>query len=95
MTVLYWFYGDCCSEYMNNHTGVKIRLATNSFTLLECEFLCELLEKEINCRFYLEKTVKQDSYLIALYKQDSVKKFYNYIGPCTLSCFNYKWKEII
>lgn len=93
ITVKYWFYGDGGTSFIryksDEHAYVRIFLCTNGFTVDDCELLVEkLLLLGLKFTIYLSRN---QPVLVAL-KSSIVHNFFDYIGKCTVHCFNYKWK---
>jgi hypothetical protein len=79
--VLNWFLCDgSCSP---TRGGAQLMLCTDAFSPADLEFVRGLLagaDIEVNiCGRRLRV------------RQNSVARFYDYIGPCPISCFAYKW----
>lgn len=93
ISVKYWFYGDGSTSYINYKNiprYVELTLCTNNFSISDCEVLIEKLKNVgLNLRIHLTKN--QQPVLFAS-KTENIINFLNYIGKCTLNCFEYKWK---
>lgn len=95
ITIKYWFYGDGSTSYIkykDKNRYIRISFCTNGFTIDDCEFLVSKLE-ECGLKFSIYLSRKQPM-LVAL-KTKIILDFFDYIGDCNVSCFNYKWKKII
>lgn len=97
VNVRYWFYGDGCSNYRsykdNPHAYVSVSFATCSFTLEECNSLCDQFIA-LGMYFHTSRAAgRTDQWVVEAQSQDAVLKFYKYIGECNVPCFQYKWKE--
>jgi hypothetical protein len=89
LTMLYWFYGDGSAGFTNNKNSIRIRFATNGFSLEDCELLINICKKQ-DINFILGV---EHGYILAIYKKEDIEKFYQYIGNCTIKGFQYKWKK--
>lgn len=84
MCVSHWYLGD---GYIRQTKGYLkgTAFATDGFTEMDVKFLVDKLkELGISCRYTRAKNG------IAINKQ-SIHYFFNYIGKCPLSCFQYKY----
>jgi len=67
-----------------------ITLCLNAFNLEDISFLKSLIERELGIILILRK--QKNQFMIAIKKSDT-KKFLDYIGPCPVKCYEYKWKD--
>jgi len=86
-----WFYGDGSSTYhktkkRSNSKQIDLLLCTDSFTYIECQLLQQKL-KYIDLDFNISKRKQLISG-----KKKTIKQFFDYIGPCDVAGFEYKWK---
>lgn len=79
---LHWFLGDGTLD----GSGV-ILISTCNFLKEDVDFLVEKLNK-----LGIKSSVNRDGkyYLVRIWK-NSVKDFFNYIGPCPIESYGYKW----
>lgn len=79
--VLRWFMDDGCL------TREAVKLSTDCFSVLDVEFLCNLFEQE-----GLNPTIHMSYEAPRIYfSKPETKKFFDYIGPCPIDVFEYKW----
>lgn len=95
-TLLYWFLGDGFSIYREG--TIKrlkyIGLCTNGFTYEENEKLCQILRMaDPDLKALVKPHMGSHRLIFTTYK--AMEAFYGYIGECSLSCFEYKWKELV
>lgn len=69
--------------------GNKIQIATNSFDRMSIEKIIIPQLNEINIDCGLDK-YKDDQYILRIH-WGCHKEFFNFIGPCPVECFKYKW----
>lgn len=80
--VLHWFLCDgSCSRTRN---GAQLMLCTDAFSIEDVEFSRHLLEAE-----GIESRVCGGNRLRV--RQNSIGRFYEYLGDCPVSCLAYKW----
>lgn len=84
LTCLLWYIGDGCLCKTNQ----KIILNTHGFCEDDIDFLIDKLN---NLGFESYKNHWRQQYII-LIPRKNVKKFLDYIGPCPVECYNYKWE---
>ena len=83
LTALHWFLGD---GSLDNERGIW--LCTDSFNSESLHILTGKLEG-----VGVESSVAQRNRI--LIPNRSVFEFFEFIGPCPLSCFAYKWDSIV
>lgn len=79
LACLMWYLGDGC---VNNRS---VNLNTHGFSVFEVDFLRDLLGK-----LGFETTRHKSKVIHILTK--SAKDFLNYIGPCPVECYKYRWQ---
>lgn len=84
LTVRQWYIGDGSLSHQRNWRPI-ITLCTTGFPILDVEFLKEEL---IKLGFKTTRESFDNVIHISVY---SVQDFLNYIGPCPVSCYQYKW----
>ena len=84
ITCRQWYIGDGCLGHPKDSSPC-ITLCTNGFPIPDVEFLKDEL---IKLGF---KTTRQPAGNILHISTKSVKDFLNYIGPCPVDCYQYKW----
>ncbi len=67
-----------------------ITLCLNAFNLEDISFLKDLIERELSIILTLRK--QKDQFMLVVKKSDA-KKFTDYIGPCPIKCYEYKWED--
>jgi hypothetical protein len=98
--VVNWYLGDGTLSGVgkNKNRSYKYRsyksitLATNCFTREKVESLVEKMKKAIGLkgpRVYLTKLNQVE---IRISKKEDVKAFFEYLPPCVLDCFSYKFE---
>jgi hypothetical protein len=91
----YWFYGDGCASFVKYKdipdAYVRINFCTNCFTIPDCELLQSKLEK-IGLKFAIYLSSRNQPIFVTL-KTSTVLDFFDYMGECTVPCFEYKWKK--
>lgn len=83
LTCLWWYLGD-------GHLAKKkqqIELATQCFNEVDIDFLVQKLH-QLNFEAYKRRHRHQFAIIVPRRK---VKQFLEYIGPCPVKCYNYKW----
>jgi hypothetical protein len=82
-TCLLWYIGDgsLCK------TAQHITLYTNGFNVEDVDFLTKKLNE---LDFESFKILDNQQYGIRIPRR-KVQKFLNYIGPCVVKCYSYKW----
>ncbi len=82
-----WYIGDGCLEHNKGSINGKecIRLSTEGFPIRDVRFLIEKLN---GLGFQSSRTKKNKIYI----STKSVPAFLNYIGPCPVDCYKYKWE---
>lgn len=90
LVIKYWYYGDGGLKY-NHHLTREINFATEGFSLKDVDFLgmllCDVLGIK-KVRFGLKKDSTQS--IIIINKSD-ISTLLDYIGPCDIPCYQYKW----
>lgn len=81
-----WFMDD--GSRINN----TVRIATNNFTYVEIQFLCDVLYEKFNIKATVNKNGKDKGYIIYI-KRESYLIFYNLIKPYILPSMLYKLKK--
>lgn len=81
-----WFMGD--GNY--NKTPLSLSLATNKFTKEDICFIIHEIYDVLGVAFHIV-TADANQFIMQLTKKIDVQKFLEYIEPCRISCFNYKW----
>lgn len=93
ITVKYWFYGDGSSSFIAYKdildAYVRVSFCTNSFTFKDCELLTSKL-LDIGLEFHIYENYGKP--MLVATKSKTIIDFFNYIGECTVPCFEYKWK---
>jgi hypothetical protein len=85
LTCLLWYIGDGSLSKAKQH---NIKLSTDGFKSNDVDFLIETLNK---LGFEATKvSVRRNQYAIHIPRRN-VKKFLDYIGPCPVECYSYKW----
>lgn len=86
LTCCHWYIGDGTLEcYKDSRPGIK--LCTDGFLISDIEFLWQQL-KDIGFKGNIHKSGNNFRIYISVH---SVKEFLDYIGPCPVSCYQYKW----
>ena len=70
-------------------THKTIRIATNSFTILECEYLCKVLYKNFDLSWTVQSSGINKGYIIYL-KKDDINKFIDIVKPYMIKSMYYK-----
>ena len=83
LTCRQWYIGDGCLDCLNRHPCII--LSTQGFTTIDVE----RLKKEL-IKLGLNGTRQPASNIIHI-SVYSTKDFLNYIGPCPVKCYQYKW----
>jgi len=89
-SVKYWFYGDGNSSFIREKNGVALTFYTNGFTFIECEFLQKQLREKIGINFHVNHD--RGKPILKVSTKKAVYDFFEYIGECNVSCYDYKWK---
>jgi hypothetical protein len=99
--IRHWFYGDGSTSFLKRknrkiqNSTVHLTFCTNAFTEDECHQLCYQFEKiDSNLKFFVNHTQKGQP-IIKTTRQAAINTFFDYIGDCEISCFDYKWKRPI
>jgi len=84
--LLYWFLGDG-----HRHKSENYILITSGFTYEEYRPVIDWLASEgIEARW--KKRDDNGKGILKIYKKESVRRFYELIGPPPVKCFAYKWE---
>jgi hypothetical protein len=82
-----WYIGDGNLSFAPSKNGRRyIRLSTDGFSVLDVEFLVY----KLTTIGFLAK--RQPARNIICISTDSTDKFLDYIGPCPIDCYKYKWR---
>lgn len=87
LTVKYWYYGDGGLNY-NNQRTVCAKFHTQSFSLPNVEFLCGCFERDVGIIPSIDYDKGNPTIRIP---KLSLPALLEYIGPCDLPCYLYKW----
>ena len=85
---LYHLYiGDGCLDLLSNSPRYRIRIATCCFDKVNIEkvFLSQLDALGIRCTF-------EGKNVVVISRQDSLKRFFDFVQPNDLACFDYKFR---
>lgn len=85
LTIRQWYIGDGCLYRPPKNGRPRITLHTTGFPMLDVKWLIERL---IKLGFKTTYQPHNNSIYISVY---SVKDFLNYIGPCPVEDYQYKW----
>jgi hypothetical protein len=86
LTCLLWYIGDG-----NLNSGKHIILYTNGFTYNDVYFLTQKLN-ELGFESSIQNKKSRENKLPIIYiPRRTVKRFLEYIGPCPVQCYSYKW----
>ena len=86
-----WYCDDGYLSVVPKHSICTVTLCTDSFTLLEVDFLRNQISDKIGIETGTRK-IKKKFLRIVIYSPKRVVKFLEYIGPCPVDSFQYKWK---
>ena len=89
----YWFCGDGSTTHKNNN-NLGLSLATQGFTVAECDFLVTRVEEAIGVTF----TRRGDKLpILDLHRGPDVNKVLDWMldGSEPPECFRYKWKRFV
>lgn len=82
-----WYLGDGCLSH-RDYGRPHINLATCNFDVPSVEYLIGELSE---LGFKATRMLSDNTINISVY---STKEFLEWIGPCPVSCYNYKWKYV-
>jgi hypothetical protein len=95
LSTLHWFYGDGCTSYINKCRSISVKLATNGFTKQEVELLQHRLYVDANVKMHINRQPNSKElrgYVLGVTKRSEYLNFFDFIGPCTVKGFEYKFK---
>lgn len=92
--LLHWFMDDGSSYHRRRESKIKqivITLSCEGFKLDKIHMLCGILCRDSKLPFKVSPCNSGCRYRITL-SQGYSKRFFEYIGPCPVKSFEYKWK---
>ena len=84
---LHWYLGDGGLAWSKNYLQ-RLELATHGFSYDEVKFLCTLLSKHAISSYITFDKNKLPRLMIT---KRGISQFLDYISPCSVECFKYKW----
>jgi hypothetical protein len=90
-----WFYGDGSTTRNKINNSIGLKLATNCFTKHEVELLRYRLYKDANVNINIyrhTKNIENRGYILATNKKSEYLNFFDFITPCDVPGFEYKFK---
>ncbi len=86
--IRHWYYGDG-SLHWEKKSFRELRFHTNCFSFSEVEFLGNSLCYSIGMKGY--RIDKNNGLPVLVIRKSDTQKLLDFIGPCDLPCFLYKW----
>jgi hypothetical protein len=95
LSTKHWFFGDGSTYRDKIRNSINLKLSTNGFTKQEVELLQYRLYQDANVRINIHrhtKNVDNRGYILRTSKKSEYINFFDFIGACDISEFQYKFK---